>query len=60
MSRTTHHPEAAVQEVELLDAEIFEVPRRLNLDDARDETRGVRGRRAPDRAPFDPCDLEDD
>lgn len=43
------------KEIELLDAEIFEVPRRLNPDDARDQTGGVRERRA-----FDQPDPEDD
>lgn len=42
-------------EVELLDAEIFEVPRRLNPDDARDQTGGRRERRT-----FDQPDPEDD
>lgn len=42
-------------EIELLDAEIFEVPRRLTRDDARDQI-GV----ARDRRPFDQPDPEDD
>lgn len=42
-------------EIELLDAEIFEVPRRLNRDDACNQTGGARDRRT-----FDQPDPEDD
>lgn len=38
--RRKHPPK---NEIELLDAEIFEVPRRLSLDDARDQMGPVRG-----------------
>ncbi len=48
-------PDTASGEIELLDAEIFEVPLRLNHDDARDQTGGRRDRRT-----FDQPDPEDD
>ena len=60
MTLASRHADLRAGEVELLDAEIFDVPDRLNLDDARDQTGGPGDRRSPDRRPFDQCDPEDD
>jgi hypothetical protein len=45
----------AAEEIQLLDAEIFETPRRLSRADALDQTGGLH-----DRHPFDQPDPEDD
>ncbi len=51
---------AGFLEVELLDAEVFEAPRRLNLADARDATGGARSGRVSDACLPDQPDPEDD
>lgn len=48
-------PDPTSEEVQLLDAEIFETPRRLSRADALEETGGLH-----DRHPFDQPDPEDD
>lgn len=52
---TARHDETSDAEIQLLDAEIFETPRRLSRSDALDQIGGL-----PDRRPFDQPDPEDD
>lgn len=50
-----NRPDTGPEEIQLLDAEIFETPHRLSRADALDQTGGLH-----DRHPFDQADPEDD